>query len=338
MIDLHLHLDGSLDPRDMETLAELSGVALPVHSRSELQALLTVEPDCTNLGEYLQKFDLPLQVLQTTAALKWAVYRLIGRLAAQGLCYAEIRFAPQFHQQKGLNQAQVVQAAVTGLQRGVREFGMPAQLILCCMRFENNQNENLETLRLAKQYLGRGVCALDLAGNEAAYPTQNYEDLFREARQQGVPLVIHAGEAAGPESVWEALRQGAVRIGHGLHAAEDEGLVQELSRCKVPLEMCLTSNLQTKGIPEAAQFPLRTFRDAGVTVTVNTDNMTVSGTDLRREYLQVQNLYQFSAQEMEQLALTAADSTFLPPAEQAALKARIRRDFGRWLAGGMIQP
>lgn len=333
MIDLHLHLDGSLGLQDMQALAEFSGAVLPTDNSEELRTLLTVKPDCTSLGEYLEKFDLPLQVLQSEAALKWSVYRLIERLAAQGLAYAEIRFAPQFHLQKGLSQAQVVQAAVTGLQRGVREFGMPAQLILCCMRTGEDPAINLETLHQAQLHLGRGVCALDLAGNEAAYPTADFADLFGAARQAGVPLIIHAGEAAGPESVQEAMRQGALRIGHGIHAIEDEALVQELSRRKVPLEMCFTSNLQTKGIRKPEEFPLKKFRDAGIPVTINTDNMTVSGTDLLREYQQVQKLYGFSAQEMQQFALTAADSAFLPENEREQLKARIRRDFDRWIRG-----
>lgn len=338
MIDLHLHLDGSLDPNDMETLAELSQVKLPSNSLEALQKLVTVEPDCTSLAEYLQKFDLPLQVLQTADALEWAAYRLIERLAAQGLAYAEIRFAPQFHQHKGLTQAQAVQAAIKGMQRGVQKSGMPAQLILCCMRADHNEAENMETLRLAKQYLGRGVCALDLAGNEAAYPTQRFAQLFEIARHQQVPLVIHAGEAAGPESVWEAVRQGAVRVGHGIHAAADQALMQKLSQSNVALELCFTSNLQTKGIADASQFPLRKFRDAGIAVTVNTDNMTVSGTDLLQEYHKVQKLYQFSVQEMQTLAMTAANSAFLLPEQRNALKMRIQKEFAHWLNGTGFRP
>lgn len=136
MIDLHLHLDGSLDPADMTELARLSKATLPVTNTDEIQKLMMVEPGCTNLGEYLEKFDLPIQVLQTKESFEYAVYRLILRLRSQGLCYAEIRFAPQFHMRLGLTQREVVEAAVAGLQKGTKESGMPAQLILCCMRGE----------------------------------------------------------------------------------------------------------------------------------------------------------------------------------------------------------
>ena len=336
MIDLHLHLDGSLAPQDLPRLANLSGTVLPTQDPDALQALLTVEPTCTDLGEYLQKFDLPLQVLQSESALKWAVYRLIERLAQQGLCYAEIRFAPQSHRQKGLDQGQVVAAAVTGLQRGVREFGLPAQLILCCMRGQDNQQENLETLHQAQKWYGRGVCGLDLAGNEAAWPTADYEPLFRQAALSGIPFVLHAGEAAGPQNVWDALHMGARRIGHGIHAVQDPALVAELQRRRIPLELCFTSNLQTRGVHSPADFPLVHFVQAGVPVTVNTDNMTVSGTTLRREYRLLRDQFGLSVQQLEQLALTSADCAMLAPARRAELKARIRRDFAAWL-GGMDQ-
>lgn len=195
MIDLHLHLDGSLNPKNMFWMAEMSGVKLSFTEENELKKQMMVEPDCKNLGDYLEKFDLPLQVLQTKECLEYAVYELLKELQAQGLCYAEIRFAPQLHQQRNLTQKEVVESAVKGLEKAMKEFPIEAQLILCCMRGETNHAENLETVKTAKEFLEKGVCAVDLAGNESAYPTKMFEDVFLLAKEQNVPIIIHAGEA-----------------------------------------------------------------------------------------------------------------------------------------------
>ena len=331
MIDLHLHLDGSLTPADILRLAELSGISLPQQTEDTLRPLLEVTPGCRNLGEYLEKFDLPLQVLQRSQTISLSVYFLLRRLKADGLCYAEIRFAPQLHQTRGLSQEQVVSAAVVGLNKGIAEFGMPAQLILCCMRGDNNRDSNMETVRVAKAFFRKGVCALDLAGNEHAYPTNTFADIFAYAKELAVPFIIHAGEASGPESVWQALRLDAKRIGHGVRSIEDPGLVKKLAQLQTPLEMCFTSNLQTKAANEQ-DYPLCDYLQQGICVTINTDNMTVSGTDLRTEYRLLQKQFGLSADTLEKLCCNAADSAFLTEEQADALKAQISRNFAQWLA------
>lgn len=331
MIDLHLHLDGSLSPADILSLAELSGVTLPRQTPDRLRPLLEVSPGCRNLGEYLEKFDLPLQVLQTEEAIAHSLYCLLRRLKEDGLCYAEIRFAPQLHQNRGLTQEQVVAAAAAGLQKGIAEFGIPGQLILCCMRGNDNRDANMETVRIAKEFLGKGVCAIDLAGNEFAYPTEDFEDVFRLAGELDVPYSIHAGEAAGPDSVWQALRLGAKRIGHGVRSIEDPNLVEKLAQLQTPLEMCFTSNLQTKAASEQ-NYPLRDYLRQGICVTVNTDNMTVSGTDLKAEYRLLQKRFGLSADTLQKIACNGADSAFLTTEQANALKSRISEKFIQWLA------
>lgn len=331
MIDLHLHLDGSLSPEDVLFLANTAGITLPAESAEALRPLLQVEPDCRNLGEYLEKFDLPLQVLQTEKTIELSVYLLLKRLSAQGLCYAEIRFAPQLHQNCGLSQLQVVEAAVAGLNKAIAEFSIPAQLILCCMRGSSNKAENLETVRTAKEFLGKGVCAVDLAGNEAAYPTKDFADVFALAKQQDVPYIIHAGEAAGPESISQALDLGAKRIGHGVHAIFDPAVLARLQAKNIPLETCFTSNLQTRAVADAQSYPLCEFLKLGITVTVNTDNMTVSGTDLCREYRLLQEAFGLSADTLLSIACNAADAAFLPADLKAQLKNQIRENFSYWL-------
>ena len=332
MVDLHLHLDGSLSPEDIWVLAERSGVALPCSCAADLQPMLQAAPDCKSLGEYLEKFQLPLQVLQTEQTIALAVYRLLKRLAADGLIYAEIRFAPQLHLLRGLTQMQVVAAAVEGLNKGISEFGISAQLILCCMRMADNRAENQETVRIAQAFLGNGVCAIDLAGNEAAFPTAGFGDIFALAKELGVPYMIHAGEAAGAESVWQALELGAQRIGHGVRSVEDTHLVAALAEKKIPLEMCFTSNLQTKAVASVGDYPIRFLWEQGVCVTVNTDNMTVSGTNSHQEYKALERHFGFTADELLQLACNGAEAAFLPVKEIKQLKDRIRKEFSTWIS------
>ena len=162
MIDLHLHLDGSLNGEQIRTLAKMAKTELPVWDLPRLEKLLTVPAGCTSLAEYLGKFELPLSVLQTEETISEAVAMLTETLAGEGLCYGEIRFAPQLHMQSGLTQKQIVEAAVSGLRRGTAASRLPAQLILCCMRGDENDRENQDTVRTAADYLGKGVCGLDL--------------------------------------------------------------------------------------------------------------------------------------------------------------------------------
>lgn len=278
LIDLHLHLDGSLSLASVRALAALDGI----DSLGEDEALLKrlrVDPDCRDLNEYLTKFDFPCSLLQTPGALTLAVSTLRRELAAEGLLYAEIRFAPQFHLGRGMTQYQVAEAAVKGLEGE----GVKANLILCCMRGVDNREKNLETVRVAAEFLGRGVCALDLAGAEALFPTCGFEMEFGLARQLGVPCTIHAGEADGPESIRAALKLGARRIGHGVRCVEDGALMAELADRGIPLELCPTSNIQTCIFEKIEDYPIARLLDAGIRATVNTDNMMVSGVTLSSE-------------------------------------------------------
>lgn len=330
MIDLHLHLDGSLSVDDIIELAQLSHIQLPTTDKTKLCDMLTVSPDCTSLAQYLEKFDLQLKVLQTEQAISRAVYLLIKRLSSQGLLYAEIRFAPQLHTNCGMSQREVIAAAIDGLNRGIAEFNFAAQLILCCMRGNDNFTANLETVQLAAEYLNKGVCALDLAGNEAAFPTNQFADIFDLAKDLSVPFTIHAGEAAGADSVKAALDLGAVRIGHGIHSVEDNQLLEQLKTTHTPLELCYTSNLQTKAA-NIANYPLPTFIENGVTVTLNTDNMTVSDTTLKNEYRLVKERFSLDDNAFLQLSLNAANAAFLKADEKRQFCDRIKLSFSDWL-------
>lgn len=319
MIDLHLHLDGSLTPEVVRKLAALQKVPLPTEDLTELESQLSVPADCGSLNDYLRCFDLPVAVLQSSEALTLAVKDLTARLREQGLLYGDIRFAPSQHTKKGLTQAQVVEAAIRGLPAKAEEaWSFSSQLILCCMR-GGEEDANRKTVEVAARFLGQGVCAVDLAGAEALYPTENYRKLFSYARSLGVPFTLHAGEAAGPESVWQALNMGASRIGHGVRAKEDPKLVAYLAEHKIPLELCPTSNLQTKAVPNWEHFPLREYLSQGIVATVNTDNMTVSQTTLSKEYALLKRTVGLTEEERVILLKNSVQAAFLPEGEKQAL-------------------
>ena len=322
LIDLHLHLDGSLSLSTVRRLARNAGVALPDDDAVLLQRL-SVAPDCRNLNEYLEKFAFPLTLLQTADALTIAVSRLIEELYEQGLIYAEIRFAPQLHCAKGLTQTEVVEAAVKGLQNAK----LPCGLILCCMRGADNNAENLETVRTAAAFLGRGVVAVDLAGAEALFSTAAFEREFALAHELGIPFTIHAGEADGPESVKKALEMGASRIGHGVRAVEDPELLIHLAKTGILLECCPTSNLQTQVFSSVFEYPVRQFLQAGVKFSVNTDNITVSSTALHREWALLIDSFALTTAEIKEILLDTANAAFATDEVKQALREQINKAF-----------
>lgn len=318
LLELHLHLDGSLSVDSVRELAAMQDIPIP-ESDKALQQLLQVSDACKDLNEYLEKFALPIALLQTKEAIRTAVYNLGKELQAQGLLYAEIRFAPQFHTAKGLTQEDVIQAAIDG----INQCAFRANLILCCMRGDHNHAQNQETVRAAKAYLGKGVAAIDLAGAEALYPTEDFEDLFLLAKQLEVPYTIHAGEAAGPSSVRAALTFGTARIGHGIRASEDNALIKKLAEDRITLELCPTSNLNTQIYKSLTGYPLPALLEAGVKVTVNSDNMAVSNTNLQLEFLKITDAFGLTDSQLKQLAQNAIDASFADAETKNRLTAEL---------------
>lgn len=319
-IDLHLHLDGSLSLASVKELAAMQKINIPKEDEKILN-LLQVGPDCRDLNEYLEKFEFPLSLLQTAGAIEKAVCNLQTELSEQGLLYGEIRFAPQLHTRKGLTQSDVVEAAIAGRKKSP----FCCELILCCMRGEHKEKANRETVRVAKKYLNQGVCAIDLAGAEALYPTEDYREIFAFAKELGVPYTIHAGEAAGPASVYQALESGADRIGHGVRSVEDARLLKLLSQKEVPLELCPSSNLNTNIYKHIKEYPLRRLMDAGVCVTVNTDNSMVSNTSLKKEYEMLVQAFDLSEQELWKLVMNSVRVSFAKKDTKMWLKEQIEK-------------
>ena len=312
--DLHLHLDGSLSPALFTKLVRKEGIrsafGMDLSGDFDAAALLSVAEDCTSLSDYLTRFDLPLLVMQSEENLALCVEDLLRRLSEQNVVYSEIRFAPQLHTQKGMSQEMAVRAALEGLARGTARYGVRSALILCCMRGEDTLQANLKTIRLTEKYLGQGVVAADLAGAESIFPNELYAPAFELARSLSVPFTIHAGEAAGPGSIRSALQMGAVRIGHGIRAMEDPALLDELRERQIPLEVCPTSNVQTRAVASYEDHPVLKLLRLGLMVTVNTDNMTVSHITLAEEFEKLRTLLGMTDEEELQLRKNSLSAMF----------------------------
>ena len=320
-IELHLHLDGAVTTDIARKLAKIQGIPLP-QDDSELEKQLTVPNGCENLNDFLKCFALPLSFMQTKEGLSEAVRLVSENIRSQGVVYAEIRFAPQLHTEKGMTQEDAVKAAL----KGISETELKVNLILCCMRGEGNEAANNETLELAKKYLVKdgGVVAIDLAGAEALFPTENYRGLFKKAKEANIPFTIHAGEADGSESVKLAVEYGASRIGHGVRSYEDAEVVQTLKEKGIALEMCPTSNRQTHAVEDMSQYPFMDYLNNGLAVTLNTDDMGIEGTTLADEFRYMEKSFGLTAEQEKQILENAVDSAFTTD----EVKAQLRKELG----------
>ena len=278
-VELHCHLDGSLNVDFVDEMLRSRGI---VYERAELKKKLEVRPDCASLSEYLEKFDLPLLCLQTKYGLEKAAYELVRDVSKEDVRYIEVRFAPMLSVSEGLTCREVIASVVSGLQKGQTEFGVYASAIVCAMR-HHSLEQNMEMLEASREFVGKGVCAFDLAGDEAAFPTSLFRDLFMQARAWDIPFTIHSGECGSVENVREAIELGAKRIGHGIALQESSELRALCREKRIGIEMCPTSNLQTKAVLDFAEYPLKDFLSEGLLVSIHTDNRTVSGTTLEKE-------------------------------------------------------
>ena len=319
MIDLHLHLDGSLSVKDCEYLAKLQGIDLG----EDFPSNLYVPQDCPSLEEYLTKFELPLKLLQSKEAIEYAAYSLTSRLAEMGYIYAEIRYAPLLHLQKGLTQLEVAKSALVGLEKALKEHPeFEANLILCCMRHAPKEL-NLETVEVAHQLKGTRVVAVDLAGAEKLHPSSYFKEVFALAKQYQLNITIHAGEATGSDEIMMALDNGATRIGHGVHLSLDEMTVNRVIKENICFEFCPTSNLQTKSLSTYKDVPLKQFVDRGIKVTINSDNMTVSNVTAISEMSIMKKTFNLSKEEVNTLLTTSIEHAFADEKVKQNLKEKL---------------
>lgn len=320
-IDLHLHLDGAITIDIAKKLAKLQNITLPGENDEELLSLLTVSEECEDLNEFLECFKLPLTLMQTPEGLEESVYLVAENIRKQGVIYAEIRFAPQLHKDNGMTQEDAIIAALKGLKR----TKLKANLILCCMRGVGNDEENDETVELAKKYLVEdgGVVAIDLAGAEALYNTSYYKELFEKAKGYNIPFTIHAGEADGPLSVRYAIEFGAERIGHGVRSYQDPEVEKLVKDKGITLEMCPTSNRQTHAVEDMSQYPFMKYLEEGIKVTLNTDDMGIEGTTLANEFRYMEKTFGLTAEQEKTLLMNSIKAAFTSEKVKRQLKKKI---------------
>ncbi len=322
--ELHVHLDGCLRPATMLDLARDQGIRLPADTVDGLAQALYVK-HAKNLEEYLAKYEITLSVMQTAAALERIAYEFVLDAAEDGLRYVEVRYSPLLHR-PALTLAQAIEAPLAGLKRGEIETGTKAGLIVCGIR-TRPPAESLELARAATDYRASGLVAFDLAGPERGFPARDHAAAFAYAAQHGMACTCHAGEGDGAESIHEALHQcGAQRIGHGTRIGEDPALLQYVIERKVPLEMCLTSNLHTHAVASLAEHPFKRYFDRGAVVTLNTDGRLMDGITLTDEYFVAQGMLGLSQAELARVVLNACESAFLPDFEKVALVSRVQSE------------
>lgn len=322
-VDLHAHLDGSITVDIAEKLAEMQNIDVTSDDK-ELKNLLTVSEDCTSLNEFLECFNFPCSLMQTYDGLKEAAYLVAEDMLANGIVYAEIRFAPQNHTNKDMTQEDAVNAVL----EGIKKSSLKANVILCCMRGEGNEEQNLETVEIAKKHLVEdgGVVAIDLAGAEALFPTENYRELFEKAKEYNIPFTFHAGEADGADSVRLAIEYGATRIGHGVRIFEDESVVKLVKDKGIYLEMCPTSNRQTAAIKDMRKYPFIDYLSQGIKVTLNTDDPAIEGTTISNEFKYMEEHFGLTSDQKKTVLNNSIEAAFTTDAVKKKLKKELNID------------
>lgn len=297
-VELHLHLDGSVR---LDTASMLTGKNI-----EEVRSLMIAKEKCHDLNEYLTKFNLANEIMQSQENLTRMAKELVEDLKNDNVIYAEVRFAPLLHTKKGLTGEEVIEAVLLGL----KDEDLKVNLILCMMR-QFSFEDNLKTIELAIKYLDKGVVAIDLAGAEALYPTANFERLFQIAKDKNIPFTIHAGEADGKDSILSAINFKTKRIGHGVRCIEDKETLDMINKNNITLEVCPTSNIQTDIFENYHDHPIRKLYDMNILVTINVDNMTVSNIDLTQEYEKLVKNFNFTLKDFKKMNINAINASFL---------------------------
>ena len=308
-IDLHCHLDGSLS----------LGLVRSILNRDVQLHELQAADDCKSLAEYLEKFDLPLQCFATAEGLRRVGLDFIEQVAAENVKYIEVRFAPQLSVNEKLNCSDVIENVLRGLEEGKKKYGVDYRVITCAMR-HMSEEENYAMFCAASEFFGKGVCAADLAGDEASFATTQFASLFNKAKALGLPFTLHAGECGNAQNIVTSVELGAKRIGHGI-AMHGNAQVKQLCKERgIGIEMCPISNLQTKAVLKGEDYPIREFLDEGLLVTLNTDNRMVSNTTISKEMQHVHTNYGVTIEEIIRMQKNAIEVAFVDDDVKAVMR------------------
>lgn len=321
---LHDHLDGGLRPATIVDLAGAIGHRLPATDPVELGRWFVESADSGSLERYLETFAHTVAVMQTPDALYRVAHECALDLAADGVVYAEVRFAPEQHLGRGLTLPEVVEAVLAGFAAGSSEAGIRVGTLLTAMR---HAARSMEIAELAVRYRDVGVVGFDIAGAEAGYPPTRHLDAFEYLQRENFHFTIHAGEAFGLPSIWQAIQWcGADRLGHGVRIVDDVAPDRRLGRLaayvrdkRIPLELCPSSNVQTGAALSIAEHPIGLLRDLRFRVTVNTDNRLMSGTSMSREMALLVDAFGYGWAELQWFTINAMKSAFIPFDERLAI-------------------
>ena len=329
--ELHCHLDGSVRPQTLLDLAGERDVPLPGHTAAELNEYMIVR-DAQNLEDYLARFSVTLSVMQDAPALERIARELVEDAARDGVRYIEIRYSPVLNTQEGLSLDETIEAPLRGIAAGTAATGTVGRIIVCALR-HLLPSVSSELSRLAVAYRHKGVVGFDLAGGESGFPARDHIESFTYARAHDLAVTVHAGEGYGAESIRQAVLDcGANRIGHGTRLFEDQSLAQYVNDRRIALEICLTSNVQTRAATSYETHPLRAYYDAGQNVSLNTDNRLMSGVTLTDEYAHAARSLGFSLRELADIARNGFTSAFAPWSDRVAMLASFDRDVSALLA------
>ena len=329
--DLHCHLDGCLRPSTLLALADEQGVRLPERRLPQLTRLLQAGRRTRSLGDYLKIFDLTLSVLQEKHALHRVAYELAEDAAAENVRHLEVRYSPVLHRQRKLAYDDIVEPVIAGLAAAGARHGLSTGVIICGIR-SLSPKVSTELGELAVAYQGRGVLGFDLAGQEKDYPAKAHREAFQVVLKNNVNLTVHAGEAFGPASISQALHQcGAHRIGHGTRLHEDPDLLRYVNDHRIPLEVCLSSNVQTRAVRSLTTHPFGRYFRTGLRVTINTDSRLISGTDVSREIGICARAFRLGPYEVKRVLINGFKSAFLPYAEKARTLRRVNLEIDQVL-------
>lgn len=328
--DLHCHLDGSLRLDTVLELARTQRVKLPTFDRGELFGLLYAGEHVESLDDYLRAFEITLSVLQTESALERAAYELAEDAHRENVRYIEVRYSPLLHTQQGLRPAQVVEAVLRGLRAAKRELGIRYGVILCAIRSLGPES-SLRIAELCVAFKNRGVVGFDLAGSEINNPAKVHRHAFQLVIDNNINCTAHAGESFGPDSVHQALHKcGAHRIGHGTRLVESGDLLNYVNDHRIPMEVCPSSNVQTRAASSWDTHPVDFYVDYGLRVTINTDNRLMSDTTVSKELYLCHKHYGWSLQTIKEIIIAGFKSAFMPYREKADLLVEISRELAKY--------
>lgn len=319
-IELHLHLDCCLSYAVVQQLD-------PAISEEVYRRDFMAPARCNDLVDYIRRTETPVALMQSHEALRLVTLDLFDQLKADGLIYAEIRFAPLLHVAKGLSPHDVVSTVEAATREGIARTGVEAGIILCTLR-HYNEEQSMTTVQLVDAFRATRVVGFDIAGDEAGYPVDAHETAFAFAKSKGIPCTAHAGEACGASSVWKVLKHfHPTRIGHGVRSSEDPVLMGHLKTHDIHLEVCPTSNLQTNIYPTIEEHPADRILRAGVSMSVNTDARTVTPTTLSDEYALLHRVFGWTLADFKRCNLEAVRHSFASPEQKAILNKRIEAGY-----------